>query len=95
VTTIDGETKVKIGWAVGILAFLFATAAWANSITNRLETAMTDRFTLTQASEQALRHAIANPGIRVPDPRSPGLFFQVDKTRVSSADDYQTLKGTP
>lgn len=34
-----------------------------------------DNYTISQASEDALREAIANPGHRVPDPRSPGEYI--------------------
>lgn len=35
-------------------------------------------LTLDAAAENALRLALANPGTRVPDPKTPGQFFQVD-----------------
>jgi archaeosine-15-forming tRNA-guanine transglycosylase len=34
-------------------------------------------FTLDKASEQALRMAIENPGMRVPDPRDPTKIIEV------------------
>lgn len=40
-----------------------------------------DRFTMTAASEHALRTAIENPGLRVPDPRDPSKVFVVDVGR--------------
>ena len=36
-----------------------------------------DRYTLTAASEKALRTAIENPGMRVPDPREPSKIIMV------------------
>ena len=36
-----------------------------------------DRFTLTAASEQALRWAIENPQLHVPDPRDPSRIITV------------------
>lgn len=36
-----------------------------------------DRYTLTAASEKALRTAIENPGMRVPDPRDPDKIISV------------------
>jgi len=38
-----------------------------------------DRYTLTQAAERALRSAIENPGLRVPDPRDPSTIITVKK----------------
>jgi hypothetical protein len=49
-----------------------------------IKVASADRYTLTAASEDAFRHAIANPGVKVPDPRHPGDFIVVDRGRVSS-----------
>ena len=37
-----------------------------------------DRYTLTMASEKALREAIENPGFRVPDPRDPSKIIVVE-----------------
>lgn len=39
--------------------------------------ASTDKYTLSAASENALRTAIENPGMRVPDPRNPSDIFVV------------------
>lgn len=36
-----------------------------------------DYYSLTKASEQALRTAIENPTLRVPDPRDPRTIIQV------------------
>lgn len=41
------------------------------------DTAYEDRFTLTMKAEDALRTAIANPGLRIPDPKNPGKYLQV------------------
>lgn len=40
-----------------------------------------DRFTMTAASEHALRTALENPGLRIPDPRDPSKVFVVDVGR--------------
>ncbi|MEM9372412.1 MAG: hypothetical protein AAGA55_02110 [Planctomycetota bacterium] len=43
----------------------------------RLSTVEQDAYTLTAASEKALRTAIENPQLRVPDPRDPSRIIQV------------------
>lgn len=45
---------------------------------NALTTKMGDSYTLTRASEVALRHAIENPTHRVPDPRNPHRVITVN-----------------
>ena len=42
-----------------------------------------DRYTLTQAAERALRSAIENPGLRVPDPRDPSSIITVNSHTTS------------
>ena len=44
---------------------------------NRLEDLEKDQFGMSQMSELALRQAIANPTMRVPDPRNPKQLIQV------------------
>lgn len=44
------------------------------------ESATKDRYTLTAASEKALRTALENPGMRVPDPRDPSKIIVVNTT---------------
>lgn len=46
-----------------------------------------DRYTLTMASEKALREAIANPGHKIPDPREPSKLIVVDLERNMNATD--------
>lgn len=43
----------------------------------RLTDVEKDRYTVSAACEHALRLAIENPGLRVPDPRKPGEVIQV------------------
>jgi hypothetical protein len=37
-----------------------------------------DGYSTTKACEDALRNAIANPGIRFSDPRNPGVYIRVE-----------------
>lgn len=41
----------------------------------------TEMYRLAVASEQALRMAIENPGVRVPDPRDPNKIIVVEASR--------------
>lgn len=80
---ISKNTKVTLGLLLTILvaaggAFWQASTLYSD-VRVDLDKVLNDRFTLTAASEQALRHAILNPGVKVPDPRNPGKFFQVEK----------------
>lgn len=82
--TFSQDSKITMGVA-GTLGLLAVSAtAWVgtqlSSINQRLdamEKNVGERFTLTAASEQALREAIENPGHRVPDPRDPNTIIEV------------------
>ena len=59
--------------------FLSAQLARYESRLESVELAVKeDRYTLTMASEKALRTAIENPGMRVPDPREPSKIIVVE-----------------
>jgi len=51
---------------------------------HQIDTLLSDRYSLTQASERALRTAIENPGMRVPDPRDPNKIILVRYTEKPS-----------
>lgn len=46
-----------------------------NTKISGLELVMSDRWTKSNAAEWALRMVVANPGIKVPDPRNPAEFL--------------------
>jgi len=48
-----------------------------DAIRQSMALADADKYTLTAASEKALRTAIENPGMRVPDPRNPNVIIEV------------------
>lgn len=90
------KTKVTLGVACASAVFLgsiaVASARYVGSkfdaadvtireLAKGLEGVKADRFTLTAASEAALRTAIENPGLRIPDPRDPSKVFVVDVGR--------------
>ena len=47
------------------------------SVESQVAQMKSDQYTVSQAAEQALRTAIENPGMRVPDPRNPGSIITV------------------
>lgn len=47
--------------------------------------AIDSKASLASLSEQALRMAIENPGLRVPDPRDPNRIIVVDRARTMPA----------
>lgn len=72
------------GVAVGLVAALIATAVictlWLskrlNAIDGRLSALEEDHYTKAEAAEAALRLAIENPSMNVPDPRNPGQLIR-------------------
>lgn len=94
--TLNQNTRVTLGVVAAILVVGIG-ATWTlaavaiksfesirteiGTLTSGLEQVKNDRYTLTAASETALRTAIENPGLRVPDPRNPGKVFVVDTNR--------------
>ena len=91
---ITEKTKVSLTIGAGVALVLFVGGgAWqASSFASGIEVELKrlrldltqlseDRFTVAMASEQSLRTAIANPGMKVPDPRNPGQYFFVEKPR--------------
>lgn len=82
--TLSQDSKITMGVA-GTLGLLAIGATWhvgvqlsaINQRLDQLEKNVGERFTLTAASEQALREAIENPGHRVPDPRDPSQIIEV------------------
>ena len=73
------------GWVHKALAKITSemTAGMASSqskledINNRLIELENDTYTKSAAAEQALRTAMENPGIRIPDPRDQSKVFHV------------------
>ena len=85
---IDKRTGISIGLCL-TLAVPLTMGAWKLSSTvaqvSRDVAAINDQlgqaYTITQASEDALREALANPGHKVPDPRHPGQYLVVELPR--------------
>lgn len=78
---VTKDTRIAVGLGATILIAAVG-ASWTirsalAGYDERISVLESDRYTLTQASEQALRTAIENPGLRVPDPRNPGQVVMV------------------
>lgn len=82
VTATFNNWRPLLVFAISIIGTA-TSATWYLSakITNfesRMENVENDRYSLTMASERALREAIENPGLRVPDPRDPTKIIVVE-----------------
>jgi hypothetical protein len=90
------DLPLTLGEALTILSILsgFGLAIWRMgrffsrleirqvAFENRLIDLEKDRYPLSVASEAALRLAILNPGMQVPDPRTPTQVIVVHQARV-------------
>lgn len=80
----DATFTITMGVAACVVVFA-VVATWRvtsklSSIDNNIlsmRQELDNSFTLDKASEQALRMAIENPGMRVPDPRDPTKIIEV------------------
>lgn len=79
---IAPDTGIAIGLVgSGIVTVILCTwwmATKLNKIDSRLQDIERDHFTKSEAEAHALRMAIENPSIRVPDPRNPGKVLGPD-----------------
>lgn len=75
---ISKKTTITLG-AVGGVALVVITFVWQTATLKAdIVAQLKDNWTLPMQSEFAARQAIANPGQKVPDPRNPGQFFEVE-----------------
>lgn len=56
------------------------------NLTTTLDEVKSNSYTLSKASEQALRTAIENPGFRVPDPRDPNKIIVVFSAKTGASE---------
>lgn len=88
---ISDRTKISLT-AFGFAALLgtMLSIAWTGfNIYNELKSLKDDHYGRAEASEAALRTAIANPGMRVPDPRRTGEYIVVSHP---GGDQYNPFK---
>ncbi len=76
---IDSSTTINLFAAVAVVCTV-AGCTWAmatrlGTIEQKIEQLAADHYTKTAAAETALRLAIGNPTLRVPDPRSPERYI--------------------
>lgn len=81
VTVLTSLAGVLVGGAV----FVMNDREWKlnmlrdiKEIRTTMDNNTADRYTLSMASEDAMRESIMNPGHRVPDPRNPGKVIVVE-----------------
>lgn len=89
---------IVVTGVVGVWRVAWVVSDEVNKIDERLskiESQAGDRYTLTMASENAMREAIANPGHRVPDPRNAGMYIQVRESEISSGTNSELRNATP
>lgn len=88
--------KISLWTAVGTLGTSIggaATATWwfagkladlqrgQVALDEKLDRMVGERYTVSAAAEQALRMALENPGLRVPDPRDPSRIIESRGTK--------------
>lgn len=88
---LSNDTKITLGTAVAVVSISITATWWFSqqlsdvkremaAISSRIgqnESELPKFYSLAAASEQALRMAIENPGLRVPDPRDPNRLIEV------------------
>lgn len=93
--TISDNTKIKLGVAVAAMAAILTLGTVIWSLKSDVMEIKSNRWTIAQECEAALRTAILNPGIKMPDPRSPGSVIEVMSAHVDAKPRQQhTTKGT-
>jgi hypothetical protein len=84
--TIIGSAICATWWTSGLLNGIRSDIRTNNDQTTSLASSIEEMkkttYTLDRASEQALRTAIANPGMRIADPRDPTRLIAVDDKRT-------------
>lgn len=73
-----------IGGTWKIAAVMNNMSTELKSLSSSLDEVKSASYTLARASEQALRTAIENPSLRVPDPRDPNKLIIVYSAASSS-----------
>lgn len=88
---ISQDTKITLGATFAAISFCMGGAWWLSTeiqglradfrlMTNRMEmneATLPKLYSISAACEHALRLAMENPGMRVPDPRDPNNIIVV------------------
>ena len=94
--TLSRNTKIQVGLVMTVLAAVTSGSIWGTRVLSGLqetaaqhgkliEALQKESWTIAAQSEHALRTAMENPGLRVPDPRDPSHIFEVRRTGPSAA----------
>jgi hypothetical protein len=89
IQTVTSDTGVAIGVVVSLVGAAVGCTWWLGKRLNKIESNFIslgsrleqiekrelDNYTLAQAEVHALRFAIANPSVSVPDPRDPSKII--------------------
>lgn len=79
--TFSLNDKITIGAAIAIMSTLFGGSykmlSEMSALRRDITALQSNSYTPAMAAEQALRMAIENPGMRVPDPRDPNKIIEV------------------
>lgn len=81
-SSMSVSAKIVIPVVVTIVGATWRISSLITGYQQEIEAFKEDRWTLTMQSEQAFRLAIANPGMKVPDPRAPGKMIVVEGSQV-------------
>ena len=90
IAVISESTTVTLGVAAGIVMSVIGCTVWItnklsgldtklSAVTERLDHIEAEHFTKVEAEAHALRLALENPGLNVPDPRNPGQIIRATK----------------
>lgn len=82
--TITKDTKISIALALLVVGTAWSTAWAISTKLSDIDAKLEEVYTLSAAAEQALRMAIKNPGMRVPDPRDPNKIIVVEMPKEDS-----------
>lgn len=73
---ISQESGVTIGLAVIVVSCAVWIVTRISKIDSRLKTLEDEHYTKAEAEAHALRLALENPQMNVPDPRNPGQLLR-------------------
>lgn len=76
VIALIGSISGGVWWIAWLISGM---ARKVDSLVARIEAIEANGYTMAHASENALRRAMANPGIREPDPRHHGKFIIAER----------------
>lgn len=93
VQNVTSDTGVAVGLVVSLISAAVGCTWWLGRRLNKIDSAFMslggrleaieqrelDNYTLAQAEVHALRTAIANPAMKVPDPRDPSRIIETGK----------------